>query len=83
MKNTSPNSRPMNPISPRLFDEEHDEQGLQSDYTRRRLVSVNPPTKSMQSRLPTTVGKTFQKRKERKMRVINVIAKNQVPAWEQ
>ena len=83
MKNTSPNSRPMNPISPRLFDEEDDEQGLQSDYNRRRLVSVNPPTKSTQSRLPTTVGKTFQKRKERKMRVINVIAKNQVPAWEQ
>ncbi len=83
MKNTSPNSRPMNPISPRLFDEEDDEQGLQSDYYRRRLVSVNPPTKSTQSRLPTTVGKTFQKRKERKMRVINVIAKNQVPAWEQ
>ena len=53
----------MNPISPRLFDEEDDEQGLQSDYYRRRLVSVNPPTKSTQSRLPTTVGKTFQKRK--------------------
>ena len=63
MKNTSPNSRPMNPISPRLFDEEDDEQGLQSDYNRRRLVSVNPPTKARNPGCQQQLVKHFRKGK--------------------
>ena len=73
----------MNPVSPRLFNGEG-EEGLQSEHNRRRMTSVIlPMKKSSQPRLPNKVGKTFRRRRERKTRVMNVMAKSRVPAWGQ
>ena len=69
----------MNPVSPRLFDEE-DEKGLQSGFNRRRTRSVKPQSKNSETRMPTHPGKF--RRKDRKMQIINVLPRHQTAAWE-
>ena len=78
MDRNSPN-RPMNPVSPRLFDEE-DEQGLQSGFNRRREHLSNRSQKTLKRECQHTLANSEEKIV--KMQIINVLPRHQTAAWE-